>query len=625
MKILSNKNGIALVAVLTVLLVLTLLIPAMFTMSESATRSAMRGQDDLKSSYLARTMLEMSVAAFEDFYDKAEEKQAIPNTDKTYEDLMTEFTEGEDKEITAERLYMYTSGDIEYPVAPSRTNYSSDSAYEAAVKNYEEDFKDYEENGVKYTTSSSGPQGNYNLTGTADCRITYSDDIKYYEIDNEGNSTLVDEETYNKKQSEINAAISNGTDIGATKYVRVENRTVSFIATAKVNGKNQIRRCVMILPTKPSEEQWIAPATLGSNQIFPDTSKASGITKITYDKSSMTINGAALKQPLYIFSCIGNMVISDEDLTYNGQPYTDYDRANMSFGLHPETGTREPDNDPQFNCLRTYNMDKWASDAQLDNFVAFTSTNAIQVDLPVNLIINPARTYRIGDGLSDNAPLYKVLILQAPTIVFNKSVNSFVSLYQNSILREDPAYRMTTIMLAAPKNTPYSYLNGDRDPKTGEIVEEGKGGKTVRAGRVFFKEDVYLWVVPYGEDGSNYNTQTVYYKGKDIYIYKIANAGDIYYFNSQVPTEINGQKKEAGFSITGYFMDVYYPEIGGDIDTSSWWQLWTKAQNKLFNIASDIVRDPTYTRDDFKWIGNIYSGAGEKAPVVDDFYVVWES
>ena len=455
MKILSNRNGIALVAVLTVLLVLTLLLPAMFTMSESATRSAMRGTDDLKSSYLARTMLEMSVAAFKDFYDMAEAKQTVEGSDKTYEDLMIDFTET-NKKITAETLYMYTSTskDLSFPEAPVKSMFNNDeAAYEAAVEAYEAAFEAYEKDGVKYLTDASTPQG-YKLTGTANCKITYSDDVKFYEIDESGNSNLIDEETYKKNQNAIDEAISKGTEIGDKKYVRVENRTVSFISTAKINGKVQTRRCVMVLPTKPSEEQWIAPATVGSNQIFPDTSKASGITKINYDKSKMTINGAALKQPLYIFSCIGNMVISDENLTYNGQPYTDYDRANMSFGLHPETGTREPDNDPNFNCLRTYNMDAWAEDAQLDNFVAFTSTNAIQVDLPVNLIVNPARTYRIGDGLSNNAPLYKVLIFQSPTIVFNKSVNSFVSLYQNSILREDPAYRMTTIMLAAPKNTP---------------------------------------------------------------------------------------------------------------------------------------------------------------------------
>ena len=67
MKILTKRNGIALIAVLAVLLVLTLLLPIMFTMSENATKSAMQGTDEQRAAYLARTMIEMSVAAFEDF------------------------------------------------------------------------------------------------------------------------------------------------------------------------------------------------------------------------------------------------------------------------------------------------------------------------------------------------------------------------------------------------------------------------------------------------------------------------------------------------------------------------------------------------------------------------------
>jgi hypothetical protein len=327
------------------------------------------------------------------------------------------------------------------------------------------------------------------------------------------------------------------------------------------------------------------------------------------------------------------MVISDEKLMYNGQPIADamradnkvYDKTKMSFGLHPVTGTREPDNDPQFNCLRTYNMNEWAGDAQLDNFVAFTATNAIQVDLPVNLLINPARTGRIGDGLDSNASLYKVLIFQAPTIVFNRSVNSFVSLStEKPITQTKNAYRMTTVMLAAPKNTPYSYLHGERDIN-GKIVASGKGSQTVKAGRVFFAEDAYVWVIPYGEDGSNYKTQTVYYKGKDIILYKVANAGDIFYFNAEVPTKVNGKPVDSGFSLTGYFLDVYYSTFKESNDATPWWDVWGNIKDSIFNAYFDNYKEKTYTKEDLKWVGNIYSGAGEKAPVVDDFYVVWES
>ena len=171
---------------------------------------------------------------------------------------------------------------------------------------------------------------------------------------------------------------------------------------------------------------------------------------------------------------------------------------------------------------------------------------------------------------------------------------------------------MTTIMLAAPKSTPYSYLNGSRN-------------KTVKAGKVCFAEDAYIWVVPYQEDGSNYKTQTVYYKNKDIILYKIANAGDIYYFNAEVETDVNGKPTTAGFSLTGYFMDVIYNEHADNFNNNKWWQVWSNAKQLLFNKLLDNFGDRTYLKDDFKKVGNIYSGEGDKLPIIDDFYVIWDS
>lgn len=57
MNILTKRNGIALVAVLAILLVLTLLLPLMFSMSENAMATAMTGSDEQRASYLARTMI----------------------------------------------------------------------------------------------------------------------------------------------------------------------------------------------------------------------------------------------------------------------------------------------------------------------------------------------------------------------------------------------------------------------------------------------------------------------------------------------------------------------------------------------------------------------------------------
>lgn len=621
MSILTKKNGVALIAVLAILLILTLLIPAMFTMSETATEAAMRGTDQFRASYLARTMIEMSVAAFQDAYDNAEEK-IVP-----YEAHMQKFLE-QTKKMDAQTVYMYRNDSVPFPEKPKRADYDTQEAYDTAMEYFNAQFDVYSQNGngIIYSTSSSAPAG-CTLIGRANCTITYNNETSYYAVDSDGNTTAINVDEYAGGKEKLEQLISQGVDVTEkTQYVKIQNKNVVFESSAVVNGKGGVRRCVLVLPTKPAEENWITMANLevGCNQIFPDSSKATGRTNINY-QSGTFIDGSALKQPLYIFSCIGNMVISDEDLQVtrpnaNGLvetiPYYQYLREqnanyrpqDMSFGLHPETGTREPDNDPAFNCLRTYNMRSWSEDAQLDNFVAYTATNAIQVDLPVNLLVNPCRTNRIGDGLDKNYSLYKVLVFQAPTIVFNKPVNSMISLNV-----EDNAYRMTSIMFAAPQNTQYSYVNGSRNKKV------------VKAGKVFFAEDAYIWVIPYDDNGSGYKTQTVYYKNDDIILYKIANAGDIYYFNSEIQVDINGKMTNSGFSLTGYFMDVIYNTYGDDFSNNNWWNVWSNAKQKLFNNLHENYSKRTYLPDDFKWVGNIYNGTGDKLPVVDDFYVIWDS
>ena len=115
MSILTKKNGVALIAVLAILLILTLLIPAMFTMSETATEAAMRGTDQFRASYLARTMIEMSVAAFQDAYDNAEEK-IVP-----YEAHMQKFLE-QTKKMDAQTVYMYRNDSGPFPEKPKRAD-----------------------------------------------------------------------------------------------------------------------------------------------------------------------------------------------------------------------------------------------------------------------------------------------------------------------------------------------------------------------------------------------------------------------------------------------------------------------------------------------------------------------
>ncbi len=637
MQILTKRNGVALVAVLAILLILTLLLPLMFTYSENAMESAMTGTDEQRSSYLARTMIEMSVAAFQDKYDESEEEisdgvDITQNTTTTYK-LNKFYTT---KKMSASKLYMYESANgVVYT-----------TSLPSSVSN-EEDLKTGNSYTVTYFKGDTleSVTGTVEYIGRSSCDVVYDDNTEYYrtyydtekevyeteKLDSDGKTRY---ETYiSQTKSNINS--NTEVDPKADKYFKIEKKNVTFKSYADVNGKKAIRGCLLILPTKPSEQNWIVPANIESNQIFVDSSKATSVTTLSM-KSSYFVDSEALRgQPVYIYSCVGNMVLSTEDLkiavknadgvTVGYQSYKDALASNSavpaisdySLGVHPETTTIKPEKDPNFSCLKTNNMRTWAKSAQRDNFVAFTATNGIEVDMKVNLIMNPCRTGRIGDGLSNNQSLYKVMYFQAPNIVFKEEVNTFISLYQKtnviSQLLGYNAYRMSSLVLAAPESTPHSYYH--------ETL-----GRTVKAGKVYFMDDAYVWLVPFTENGSNYRTQTVYYKGKDIVLYKFANAGDVYLYNSEVETDVGGgQKEKAGFSMTNYFMDVLYNNDEVKTDNLGWWQFWKQMQNWIYNGSMETFRDRTYVSEDLKYIGNVGAGGAEGVPVVDDFYVIWDS
>lgn len=729
MNILTKRNGIALVAVLAILLILTLLLPLMFTMSENAMEAAMTGTDEQRASYLARTMIEFTVGAFQDCYDAAEEDESegyeIPDDpeDITDELRATDLYKLDQflkvsKQMTVSVMYMYRNTAVDYKVDPgtfdAQKANESDADYR---KRYLAAFhNEYMANGIIYSTTvpagyteaqalageipegtqcsvvytdkngeSQNAVGEY--LGYAKCNVVYDDSTEYYKTWKEDGAWQTElitdsdaEQQYNNYLEKAKQAIKANNQLSESEpqIFRVQNKNVEFTSNANVNGRGAVRRCILVLPTKPAESNWIVPANIESNQIFPDTSQASGVTALSMNNSSYFIDGEAVNgQPVYGFSCIGNMVISTNKIKYKAvagdyvglaegetMDYTDYviaynekvddynetvdvhnaqvqanidngvenpgefweyhdhissNLADFSLGLHPETTTINPERDPGFNCLKTNNMRTWATSAQRDNFVAFTATSGIQFDMPVNIIINPCRTGRIGDGIAKNKSLYKVLYLQAPTIVFNETVNSFISLYTKTSLLalvfDYNAYRMSTIILAAPESTPY----------TMEVTDETTGKiKTVKAGKVYFSEDAYVWLVPFTENGSNYKTQSVYYKGKDIILYKFANAGDVFLFNAEKETMINGESKKAGFSMTSYFMDVIYSKDSTDTNNLKWWQLWSGIQSLIFDSAVSGLREKTYNKEDLQWVGNMNNGT-QSSPNVDDFYVIWES
>lgn len=649
MKILTKKNGIALVAVLTVLLVLTLLLPVMFTMADRAMQSAGKGQNEQRASYLARTSVEMTVSAFQDFYDLYDEKKSeykaamAAGQTMAYPEICTKYDNFTSKgKMNADKIYMYIKDGVTIP--------SVDDA---------EAWDTYQGEAVLYTTKKETING-YTLLGFAECDIKYSEISEYYRLDNGQPTLLKDdyqkdaagnfvldangnkivttsaESKYNTIKTNLETAIKNGVD--TTNYPqchKIDRKEIRFDAVATIGDKayrDFSRGCLVILPTKPADENWIVPAAIESNQIFVDSKQATGVMTLDYDEIFMGTESdtQATSQVVYSFACAGNMVITKKGMTIkDGNTYVDYNTyiknhpeytnqlADFSLGVHPITTTINPENDPNFSCLKTNNMKSWASGAQKDNFILFSATNGIQVDMPVNLLINPCRTMRIGDGIARNQSLYKVLAFQSPNIIFKGSVNNFVSLWKKTSLLEGvldlfgdgyDARRVSSVILSAPENTPYSYVNGDRN----EIV---------KAGKVFFAEDAYVWLIPFSENGSGYKTQTVYYKNSDIKLYKMANKGDVYYFNSEVPTK--GGTQTTGFSMTAYFMDVIYNDMVDNQDYG--WKLWSKLKDNAFGFAQSTFMPQDYVEDDFHYIGNIYEGTGGRLPIIDDFYVVWDS
>lgn len=636
MKILTSKNGIALVAVLTVLLVLTLLLPAMFTMTESATISSKKAQTEQQASYFARSSAEMTAMAFEEFYEAYEAAEMIPEADRTKEesDLVTNYEDYFVKKgsMKANIIYVYTNDSYKNKKPPAEVEDDSKAGYA--------EWQEYEANAITYRAVKAGETAptvsGYTQYGYVDCKITYEEVLEYYKVnaktqtmellvpiyDANGNVTKTPKDQFNAIKREYERA--PGADKDSCQ--KVERKQAKITAVATIEGKTYnafSRSCIVILPTKPMENSWLskAPTEIKGNQIFADTTNATGVFELSYN-STYTGKGSggesvnAINQVVYAFSTSGNMVISKKGLTLPAG--FKYNLEDLSLGVEPVTTTRNPEEDPHFNCIPGNNMSKWVTSVQKDNFIMFASSNGIEVDMPVNLMINPCRTGRIGDGLEPNKTLYKLLVFQAPNITFKGSVNSMISLWKKGGIWENikdqafgngyDARRVTSIILSAPENTPYSYAH----PQRKEIV---------KAGKVCFMEDAYLWVIPITENGSGYNTQTVYYKGSDIRLHKFANAGDVFYFNAEVPTQDG--TSTTGFSMSAYYMDVIYPKTVGEEDHGL--NIWKDIQDQAYGFAQERYAPVEYVEKDLIWIGNIYDEVGADVEQTDDIFVVWES
>ena len=660
MKILKLRNGIALVAVMVIMLVTSLFIPVMFNLTDTSLRAAVIGTDRQRSSYFARTVTEMSVAAFKNF--DSNEYTKIDPADTTARDnfpgisaeekaqlnkLITAYNELKNHTrpyINTDRVFMYIKDTIgseyfkvierngvEVEIPISFSDYEKLLIeYEAMVEALEEpDFEvreyknrpiqiiDYATEGTaKHTTLEGDPT--YTRIGEGACQITYDDSVQYFETDIATQKvTEITQTQYESKLSSLEGALATGATVSYS-VSKKENKNVTFTTTATVKGITTKRSCVLVLQTYPSEEDWFVfgiesngnQIASGGNQVFVDPSKASARIPIEYDQS---IGSSYIKQTLLVYSAIGNMVI--KPVAFKDASGTEHstgvNNSEFVLGVQPGLNTT-PNNDPNYAIIDAVNYNSSTEVAQMNNFVAFTATNAIKVDLPVNLLVNPCRANRIGDGSNPNGSLFKVMVFQSPVVQFNGRLDMMMSFY---VRGNEEARRMSSIVLAAPESTPYKYVNQER-------------GKVVKAGKVYFAEDCYLWIIPYGEDGSasswaGFLSETVYERDSDFTKIKIASAGDVYYFNSDIV--VDGER--VGLSLTGYYLETEYIPKMESYETGEWWQIWSNTKTAIFAKYMQGAfgeREKTYVKEDFKKIGNMNEDTIEY-PEVEDYVTIWTS
>lgn len=691
MKILKARNGIALVAVLAIMLISSMFIPVMFNLSDTSLMIAVKGTDRQRASYLARTVTEMSVAAFKSFesndhvrcknptytngvcnscsntisnetnniiakYNKLIDKNDTtvtsirtdvivmfqkdnakdqpvyyleyldengdPINERTkiskdrYIDLaraLIEFEEKHSKKPVPYKLYpAINRGDVNNPTEVL-TEKIEDIKYVScsATKLNENDANEIPDV-KKHSEYTAMVSAGYKEVGRGYCTITYDSEVTYYKtnVTTKANTVIT--------KADYEAGIATLTDPTNTatqnySYSKKENRNLKFVSTAEVNGFKSSRTCILVLPTYPSEEGWLQFGIVGlensgGNQVFVDASKATSLVPVSFEH----VTGSYIKQNLLVYSAVGNMLIRPTSYKKAGTNETvSSGEQNSQFvlGVQPGLNTT-PNNDPTYEIIDAVNYNSSTEIAQMNNFVAFAATNAIQVDMPVNLLLNPCRANRVGDNkFFQNVPngsLFKIMMFQAPTIQFNERIDMMMSFY---VRGTEDARRMSSVVLSAPESTPYSYYNEDRE-------------QVVKAGMVYFSEDSYLWIIEPMDDGSSssgwgFLAETVYERDSDFKKIKIASAGDVYYFNSDIVQ--NGE--DVGFSLTAYFIETRYLKDLSSKDKG----FWQRMKDSFF--AGQITGGgytPTYKEDDWVYLGNLNDKTfNAEPPATDGYYTYW--
>lgn len=676
MNLLKKKNGLALVAVIVLLMILTLFVPAMLTYADTATSSAVKGTTRQKAAYLARTGVEMAVSTFIKTFDDGD-----VNVETAYEALYRRLggnlKTGETalSELNTETVYLFIDNEVPVPtVGPNgETEVFSEDYYNSV---YTTDYDAYINN------------ARYKYGGKVDVKITRRDEVHVYKVMSDGYSyDICCNPDYSAdfaaacNSNVNNPIVASGTDSYA--YVRQKYAQYNFTGTAEVNGVKVTKKASALDTINTKDSGWLNDATSnvtvvngetvynrrGFDMIAVNPDNASSKQKITYYDKAVGNN----TQDVLIYSTYGNVII-DSNVKYlskaqlNAAGINDLSDAayaamveSMPLYLGCEPAMSYRDDKTQGSLSNHVDCITYTSGAQ-NTFVSFTATNAIQVNLPVNVTINPCiqTSFEISFG-DHQQSIYKMMLFQANEIVFKEKVTNFMSFAKPADwdINDVAGKRYGSIVLAATESTPYSYYNESR-------------GKTVKAGKVTFLDDVYLVYINYGGDygspkymsreaflnwnkkiyysgdafnsgeKSQYNkvggnvsfsfpTITQMYKGHaaadpiahekiEYKLTKLFNEGDVYYFNAEIEIEKNGVKQKAGLNLAAWWVETYFfnhmvAEAKTLYQKGVYWAFLLVNSNQAY----------TYKADDMHYVGNVNESLPTPADLSTVCYVVWDS
>ncbi len=624
MKVLKMKNGLALVAVIVLLFVLTLLVPAMFTYANTAASVAVKGTDRQKATYLARTGVEMALAMYRTTFND----EAYNTYRQAYENLKTGSYTNNRMKMQRVWLYMYDVSPND-EVKPVPKYYSSD------------------------TDLHSGDAGN-RLVGYCDVTVTYLNEIRFYDNDTEQQVTA----------SEATQTVNDILKI-KTGYTRINQSVFTFTGVSFVNGTSG-RKTANIVEMKDLNEdhsityidqnstdtedlellQWLIDKGIWSfggsddNQAFVRSDLATSRQEIDWEEtSSATGDNTFVKQDLLVYSATGNMKYDLSGTNSSGDK--------LVFGIFPGLNYYGDSKNNEIDCisyrpssadqkyLGLINLDKGQTitEAQLatrgdlnDNFVSFDCSGVLEFNADIDLRVNPGYSDplnmpdwlvalglpTLGDLNGRNLSLYKFLSFGAPDIVIGGSVKLMVSFYPVA----GDGKRMGTLMLNAPSSTGYRYYNVDRD-------------ETVKAGMAYFLNDVTAYIIDCEENGASHIDLNPFdfefgsntYADKHFIKKRLFKAGDVYLFNAEVPYKDpdTGENQPGGVSLLNWYIETIYADSIVDEEAAWYEDLFDKA------FSAYLTSDTTYVSDDMHYVGNLNIDNIAVPSAASSLYVVWEN